>query len=216
MNGNWPNDTVYVSIYRKLRFISWPENPFRGDVRAFEQIGICIVRGRDIQMLQVPVSEDFYSRWNQEKMDVFEKEFEAVENLRRSHVAFHILQQCLSFSKLSVICRTSPRAIMEPLLSWYGDRMRLCFARILGRALIYRQWVQATLPALLGGLGTGLLETLFGRPTLLSRAYNSNNGRPSFRYYRLFVSLGACRGVLKPRCQSEISFPDSFKEMVKI
>ena len=116
---------------------------FQGDVCAFEQMGIRIVRGRDIQMLQVPVSgtQDFYSRWNQEKMDAFEKEFEAVENLRHSHVAFHILQQCLSFSKLSYICRTTPRAIIEPLLSWYGDQIHLCFSRILGRAIMDRQWV---------------------------------------------------------------------------
>ncbi|CAE7250211.1 unnamed protein product, partial [Symbiodinium natans] len=128
---------------------------FHADLRPFQALGIRIVKGIDIQMLQVPISgrEDFYAEWNRLKIAAIDEAVTAIEQLPHKHVALHLLQKCMSFPKLSYCSRTISRSHLQPLLEAHSERIRVALQYLLGRQLTDRQWIQATLPTKAGGLG---------------------------------------------------------------
>ena len=128
---------------------------FEGDLRPFRELGIRIVTGCDVRMLQVPVAgkPEHFATWQRDAQQELSKAFEAVEQLPHRHVAFHLLQQCFGFNKISYYCRSIPRSCIEPFLDWYALRMRESFSHILGSDVSDAQWQQAALPPKLGGMG---------------------------------------------------------------
>ena len=128
---------------------------FRGDVSGFQELGVQIRTGNDIQMLKTPVlgEQTFMNEFYDIRKEQFELSFRAVEELQNKHVAFHLLQQCMEFCQLQYLARTAPRQFLGPLLEWYDKRYRQSFETIIGRILPEQSWRQATLPLKLGGLG---------------------------------------------------------------
>ena len=128
---------------------------FHADLRPFQALGIRIVEGIDIQMLQVPISgrEDFYAEWNRLKIATIDEAVTVIEQLPHKHVALHLLQKCMSFPKLSYCSRTISRSHLQPLLEAHNEHIRVALQYLLGRQLTDRQWIQTTLPTKAGGLG---------------------------------------------------------------
>ena len=130
---------------------------FEGDLRPFRDLGVRIVHGWDVRILQVPISgtSRFMKEFCQDMQQDLEKAFEAVETLPHRHVGFHLLQKCFGIGKISYGCRTVPRVHIQSLLKWYSDRMRRSFSYLLGQDVDDQCWAQSTLPPKLGGLGLG-------------------------------------------------------------
>ena len=75
---------------------------FRGDVSEFQALGIRIVTGCDLAVLKTPVAgtSDFLACFMKDKQRELQEIAAAVQQLPRKHVAFHILQQSLSFGRV--------------------------------------------------------------------------------------------------------------------
>ena len=91
---------------------------FRGDVSAFQALGIRIDATCNIQILKAPVygSPEFLAEWCQNEKSDFECVFQALEDLDQKYVAFHLLQTCMGWSQLNYLGRTAPRYFLIPLL----------------------------------------------------------------------------------------------------
>ena len=134
---------------------------FRGDVSGFQELGVQIKSGCDIQMLKTPVSgqQIFMNDFCDLRKEKFEYSFRAAEGLQNKYAAFHLLQQCMGFCQFQYLARTAPRQFLGPLLEWYDKRYRQAFETIIERTLPEQSWRQANLPPKLGGLGL-VLESI--------------------------------------------------------
>ena len=77
---------------------------------------------------------------------------EAVTQLPHKHVAFHILQQSLSFGRIQYWTRTAPREYISSLLELHHRLQQELLEHLVGQPLSVSQWLQARLP-IKGGLG---------------------------------------------------------------
>ena len=144
---------------------------FSGDLLPFEALGVRIVKGVDVQMLQVPVSgsHDFFSEWNRRKIVEIDEAIGAVEQLPHKHIALHLLQRCLSFPKLLYCARTVGSTHLQPLLLAHSDKLRATLRFLVGQEPSEVLWRQATLPTKVGGLGL-LIDDIPVQNGRLSRA----------------------------------------------
>ena len=128
---------------------------FQGDLRPFIALSINIIKGANVQMLQVPLigSDSLYDEWNRTKVDVLEQAFTAIETLPHKHISLHLMKQCLSFPKLAYYARTIPRRHLAPVLEAHSSQLRATLQRLVAQELTDSQWQQATLPTKFGGLG---------------------------------------------------------------
>ena len=69
------------------------------------------------------------------------------------HVAFHILQQSLSFGRIQYWTRTAPREYISSLLELHHRLQQELLEHLVGQPLSVSQWLQARLPIKWGGLG---------------------------------------------------------------
>ena len=146
---------------------------FRGDVSAFQALGVRVDAICNIQILKAPVcgSPEFLPEWCQNKKSDFERAFQALEDLDQKDVVFHLLQTCMGWFQLNCLGRTAPRCFLVPLLDWYDARYREVFEVILGKGITDIQWLQATLPSISGSLELtteriSLGDQIFGRADL--------------------------------------------------
>ena len=95
----------------------------------------------------------------------------AVGRLRliSSHDALYIIRHSLSAPKLNYILRTSPSA-GHPALLTFDDTLRKALSSIINVDLSDRQWIQASLPVSLGGLGVRSVSSLAPSAFLASAA----------------------------------------------
>ena len=78
---------------------------------------------------------------------------EAITQLPHKHVAFHILQQSLSFGRIQYWTRTAPREYISSLLELHHRLQQELLEHLVGQPLSVSQWLQARLPIKWGGLG---------------------------------------------------------------
>ena len=66
---------------------------FRGDISAFQALGVRVDATCNIQILKAPVcgSPEFLVEWCQNKKSDFECVFQALQDLDQKYVAFHLL-----------------------------------------------------------------------------------------------------------------------------
>ena len=88
---------------------------------------------------------------------------EAVTQLLHKHVAFHILQQSLSFGRIQYWTRTAPREYISNLLELHHSLQQELLEHLVGQPLSVSQWLQARLPIKWGGLGLLSLAYLTAR-----------------------------------------------------
>ncbi|CAE7428218.1 RvY_04325-1, partial [Symbiodinium natans] len=76
---------------------------FQGDLRPFTALGINIIKGTNVQMLQVPLigPTSLYDEWNRTKVGDLDQALTAIETLPHKHISLHLMKQCLSFPKLA-------------------------------------------------------------------------------------------------------------------
>ena len=145
---------------------------FRGDGSSFQELGVQIRTGNDIQMLKSPGSgqQIFMNEFYDIRKEEFELSFRAVEELQNKYVTFHLLQQYMGFCQLQYLARTAPRQFLGPLLEWHDKRYRQSFETIIGRILPEQSWRQAILPPKLGDLGLEIENIPIGE----SRCYRAD------------------------------------------
>ena len=128
---------------------------FRGDVSKFQPLGINIVIGCDLAVLKTPVigSRVFLESFMAAKAKEVQEVVEAITQLPHKHVAFHILQQSLSFGRIQYWTRTAPREYISSLLELHHRLQQELLEHLVGQPLSVSQWLQARLPIKWGGLG---------------------------------------------------------------
>ena len=142
----------------KLRVLAGDD--FQGDLRPFIALGINIIKGTNVQMLQVPLidSDSLYDEWNRTKVGDLEQALAAIETLPHKHISLHLMKQCLNFPKLAYYARTIPRRHLAPVLEAHSSQLRATLQRLVAQELTDSQWQQATLPTKFGGLGLSVDE----------------------------------------------------------
>ena len=133
---------------------------FQGDLRPFTALGINIIKGTNVQMLQVPLigPTSLYDEWNRTKVGDLDQVLTAIETLPHKHISLHLMKQCLSFPKLAYYARTVPRRHLAPVLEARSGKLRTTLQRLVAQELTDSQWQQATLPTKFGGLGLSVDE----------------------------------------------------------
>ena len=76
---------------------------------------------------------------------------ESMQQLPDKHVAFHILQQSLSFSRVQYWARTTPRAFTASFLELHSNLQKDDLETLLEQPLSPGQWLQARLSIKSGG-----------------------------------------------------------------
>ena len=134
---------------------------FRGDISEFQALGVRVVIGADLVILKTPVhgTEEFFDFCLLGKERELRELADGISRVPKKHVAFHLLQQCLSYGKIQYWTRTAPRRFLYRLLELHSNLQRTCLEDVLATTLTEAQWAQARLPAKRGGLG--LLSTRY-------------------------------------------------------
>ena len=105
--------------------------------------------------MKIPVrgSHVFLESFIAAKAKEVQEVVEAVTQLQHKHVAFHILQQSLSFGRIQYWTRTAPREYISSLLELHHRLQQELLEHLVGQPLSVSQWLQARLPIKWGGLG---------------------------------------------------------------
>ena len=124
-------------------------------------------RGRrawGLTLLGAPLgSEDFVRRGVEEKINKIEEITAQRPNLQDPHTEFVLLRACLALPKIMYTLRTVDTTCHGHHLRKLDRQTREALTGILGVPLGQRQWDQAKLPVVLGGLG---LKTTLQGPML--------------------------------------------------
>ena len=70
-----------------------------------------------------------------------------------SQSEFALLRSCLSLPKFEYVARTTHPSFHAPSMNRFDDMLREALGGVLGRPLTDSQWLQASLPVTMGGLG---------------------------------------------------------------
>lgn len=123
-------------------------------VSKFEDIcpGICIITKEDLNLLGSPIFEEGFGKFSAKIFEKLKIMFERLKILN-SHTSLFILRNCLAIPKLIYLIRTSPAWKFETFLDSFDYEIKELLERILNVDLNSQQWIQATLPIGVGGLG---------------------------------------------------------------
>ena len=121
---------------------------FRGDVSAFQALGVRIVTGCDLAVLKTPVlgSRGFLDSFLSAKQQEMQQIADEVARLPHKHVAFQILQQSFSFGRIQYWARTAPRELVSSLIEYHSQLHKQLMESLLEQPLPAQQWLQARLP----------------------------------------------------------------------
>ena len=90
----------------------------------------------------------FHKEWCDRTCAKLSKAVDAIAELPKSHIAFHLLRNCASACKVNHLARSTPKALLDPVLKDFDQRQRTALERISACRLTDDQWTQAQLPAL--------------------------------------------------------------------
>ena len=110
---------------------------FTGTVQGFQDLGVQIIRGTDVEMLKTLVSgtEEFAANFCDKRSKELDETFEALKDLPQKHVALHLLRNCIAPSKIQYLARTAPKRLIGPLLRHFDARVREALSAIVGHPL---------------------------------------------------------------------------------
>ena len=118
------------------------------------QRGIPMKTEDGFELLGAPIgSADFSNSLVTSRVEKLRHTLAELPKLEDSHVEFVLLRSCLSLPKLSFSLRTCPPDHLAASLKLFDGLMRDALGSILGVGLSDRQWIQASLPVSLGGMG---------------------------------------------------------------
>ena len=116
--------------------------------------GIERVRGGGIKVLGSPVGDEEYSRgFLEAKIASLEELLAKIHLLEDAHCEQALLRSCFSFPKLSYLVRTVPPAKVMHLFTRFDQGVRAAAEGIIGSPFSDIEWLQATLPSIMGGAG---------------------------------------------------------------
>ena len=115
--------------------------------------------GDGITVLGVPVgSRGFVEEKLEEKVDKVRQITESLPLLKDPHCEFVLLRSCLALPKIMFLLRALDTSVHTKQLKKFDSITRGALSRILGSAVSDAQWLQAKLPAAMGGLGLRAAE----------------------------------------------------------
>ena len=116
--------------------------------------GVPIVEDEGVKLLGAPLgSLAFEGRLLNKRVDKIERVVSRLSHLQDPHLEYALLRSCFSIPKLSYSLRTTDTTPHQTTLIRFDNLMRGTFEDIVGAPLTDPQWIQATLPVSMGGLG---------------------------------------------------------------
>ena len=106
------------------------------------------------ELLGTPIgSATFCNSYVASKVAKISDAVSKLPGLQDSHVEFVILRSCLGTPKINFCTRTCPPDVLAPSYESFDGLMRDTLGSILGSQIDNLQWMQASLPVSMGGLG---------------------------------------------------------------
>ena len=101
-------------------------------ISPFIALGINVIKGTNVQMLQVPLidPDSLDDEWNRTKVGDLEQALTAIETLPHKHISLHLMKQCLTFPKLAYYTRIIPRRHLAPVLEAHSNQFRVTLQRL--------------------------------------------------------------------------------------
>ena len=127
----------------------------------------------ELLILGSPIGELCRKELLDEKIKELEKISDVIDKLD-AHYGFYLLKNCFSMPKLLYFLRTSPCFLQNGFLERYDKLLRNSLCKVTNVKMDDNQFLQAVLPAAIGGLGVSSAR-LLALPAFLAGSSNSNS-----------------------------------------
>lgn len=134
---------------------------------------IKIIDKRSLRLLGSPILDESFPLFFEEKIQNFLLTSERLTKIN-THMAYTIIKYCLFVPKFTYIVRCCQLWKHTELLQSLDNIIKITLASVLNINLEEREWLQASLPVRLGGLGIRSIAGV-ALPAFLSSVYSTQN-----------------------------------------